>query len=294
LLGGELRTSLEELLTEELRSWPVGSAAVAVVDGSGVLASAGDQRTYQWASVTKLLTALVVLDAAWQERIDLDEPAGPPGSTVRHLLAHASGLSVDSDRTLSPPGQRRIYSNRGFDVLAEHLERRTGRPFPEQLQGRVLTPLGMDRTTLDGSPAKGCQGPVDDLARLATELLAPRHFPVDQLAKATTTAFGGLIGVLPGFGRQEPNDWGLGFEIHGRKSPHWMSSKNSPASFGHFGQAGAFCWVDPEAGLACVAAGDTPFGPWAADAWPKLSTRVLDVASGAAGQAGDGAGEEAS
>lgn len=281
-----MTAGLQELLGEELSSWPVGSAAVAVVGGSGVLASAGDRQTYRWASVTKMLTALVVLDAAWHGRIDLDEPAGPAGSTVRHLLAHASGLSVDSDRTLSPPGQRRIYSNRGFDVLAEHLERRTGTPFSAQLQQRVLEPLGMDATTLDGSPAHGAQGPVDDLARLTAELLAPHHFPVEQLAAATRTAFDGLSGVLPGFGRQEPNDWGLGFEIHDGKSPHWMAPENSPEAFGHFGQTGSFLWVDQPYGVACVAASDTAFGPWAAVAWPRLSTRVLDVVSGAAGPVG--------
>ena len=272
-----MTTGLGELLTAELRSWPVGSAAAAVVSGTEVVASADHQETYRWASVTKLLTALVVLDAAWQDTIDLDESAGPPGSTVRHLLAHASGLSVDSDRTLSPPGRRRIYSNRGFEVVAEHLERRTGKPFPTQLQERVLDPLGLDRTTLDGSPAHGALGPVSDLATLAAELLAPRYFAAEQLATATTTAFGDLSGVLPGFGRQEPNDWGLGFEIHGRKSPHWMAAENSPAAFGHFGKTGSFLWVDTPSGVACVAACDTPFGAWATSAWPRLSKRVLEA-----------------
>lgn len=272
-----MTTSLGEVLSEELRSWPVGSAAAAVVSETDVVASADHQQTYEWASVTKLLTALAVLDAAWQNRIDLDEPAGPPGSTVRHLLAHASGLSVDSDRTLSPPGRRRIYSNRGFEVLAEHLEQRTGKPFAAQLQERVLDPLGLDRTTLDGSPAHGAVGPVSDLAKLAAELLAPRYFAAEQLATATTTAFGELSGVLPGFGRQEPNDWGLGFEIHGHKSPHWMAPENSPAAFGHFGKTGSFLWVDAPSSVACVAACDTPFGTWAASAWPRLSRRVLEA-----------------
>lgn len=266
-----------ELIEAEIAGWPAGSAAAAVLDRTGLLGSWGRDRTYQWASVTKLLTALAVLDAAWQGRIDLDEPAGPPGSTVRHLLSHASGLAFDSDRTLAAPARRRIYSNRGFEVVAEHLEGRTGRAFGSQLTERVLDPLEMRSTTLNGSPAHGAQGPVSDLARLASELLAPRCFAVDQVAAATTVAFPGLSGVLPGFGRQEPNDWGLGFEIHGDKSPHWMAPANSPAAFGHFGQAGSFVWVDPEAEVACVAACDTPFGGWAASAWPRLGARVLDA-----------------
>ena len=270
-------TDYERLLSVELDSWPGSSGAAAVIGEAGVLAAVGPDRAYGWASVTKLLTALVALDAVWQGRLSLDEPAGPPGSTVRHLLAHASGLAADSDRVLSPPERRRIYSNRGFEVLGDLLERRLAKPFATQLRDAVLEPLSMHATTCEGSPAHGARGPVADLAKLAGELLRPRHFPAARLAEARTTVFADLSGVLPGFGRQEPNDWGLGFEVRGRKRPHWMSPKNSPTSFGHFGQAGAFCWVDPEADLACVAASDTPFGPWAATAWPQLSTRILDA-----------------
>jgi CubicO group peptidase (beta-lactamase class C family) len=88
-------------------------------------------------------------------------------------------------------------------------------------------------------------------------------------------AFPGLVGVLPGFGRQDPNDWGLGPELRDHKSPHWTGSHNSPRTFGHFGQAGGFLWVDPEAGLACACLTDRPFGPWAAEAWPALADDVL-------------------
>jgi len=272
----------DQILREELRSWPGSSATAAIVSRSGVLAAAGPHRAYEWASVTKLMTALVVLDKVWSGTLSLDEPAGPPGASVRHLLSHASGLAVESDRVLSPPERRRIYSNRGYEVLGELLERHAGKPFAAQLRESVLEPLSLNETIYDGSPAHGAHGPVRDMAALAAELLQPRHFPADPLTEARTTVFPGLSGVLPGFGRQEPNDWGLGFEVRGQKSPHWMSPKNSPAAFGHFGRAGAFLWVDPRAGLACVAASDTPFGPWAADAWPRLSTRVLEVEQGAA------------
>jgi CubicO group peptidase (beta-lactamase class C family) len=274
-------TDHERVLREELRSWPDGSGTAAIVNRFGVLAAAGPDRVYEWASVTKLLTALVVLDKVWTGTLSLDEPAGPPGATLRHLLSHASGLAVESDRVLSPPERRRIYSNRGYEVLGELLERRDGRPFATQLRESVLEPLSMNETTYEGSPAHGAHGPVSEMATLAAELLQPEYFPADRLAEARTTVFPGLSGVLPGFGRQEPNDWGLGFEVRAQKNPHWMSPKNSPEAFGHFGRAGAFLWVDPEAGLACVAASDTPFGPWAAAAWPKLSTRVLEVGQGA-------------
>jgi CubicO group peptidase (beta-lactamase class C family) len=100
------------------------------------------------------------------------------------------------------------------------------------------------------------------------------------LAEATAVAFPGLVGVLPGFGRQDPNDWGLGPELRGHKAPHWTGSRNSPRTFGHFGQAGGFLWVDPDAGLACGCLTDRPFGPWAAAAWPVLADEVLEGAGG--------------
>lgn len=268
-------TGLEEVLSQELDTWPVGAAGAAVVGASGPLAAVGDDGPFAWASVTKLLTSLTVLHATQDGAVDLADPAGPPGATVRHLLAHASGLARDSDKVMAAPGARRIYSNRGMELLAEHLRRRTGRPFEEELRVRVLEPLGLGATRLEGSPAHGAVGPVSDLARLAGELLLPCWFPASLLASATTTSVPGLDGLLPGFGVQSPNDWGLGFEVRGHKSPHWTSPLNSPSTFGHFGQSGSFLWVDPEAGLACVGAGDIAFGPWAGEAWPRLSTRVL-------------------
>jgi CubicO group peptidase (beta-lactamase class C family) len=114
---------------------------------------------------------------------------------------------------------------------------------------------------------------VDDLARFAAELLAPTL--TDTLDEATQVAFPGLDGVLPGFGRQKPNDWGLGFEIRDDKSPHWTGAHSSPRTFGHFGQSGTFLWVDPDAQVAAVALSDRDFGPWAVEAWPVWTDGVL-------------------
>jgi CubicO group peptidase (beta-lactamase class C family) len=259
---------------DAVAAWPVGSAAVAVVNSRRTLQRTGPDRIYPWASVTKLLTALGVLVAVVRGKVQLDDPAGPPGATLRHLLAHASGVATDDDTVLSRPGHRRIYSNRGIELAGDHVEERTGRPFAEWVSASVLEPLGMFDTVLDGSHAHGAKGPVWDLARLGRELLEPRLVPA-LMPEATRTAFPGLAGVLPGFGRQNPNDWGLGFEIRDGKHPHWTGSRNSPATFGHFGQSGSFLWVDPDAGLACAGLADRAFGPWAAEAWPALADSVL-------------------
>ncbi|MGA2522419.1 MAG: serine hydrolase domain-containing protein, partial [Acidimicrobiales bacterium] len=112
-----------------MRRWPVGEAAAGVRrrhgTGSSVVAAVGDlDRHFAWASVTKLLVALSVLVATEEGVLGLDDPAGPEGSTVRHLLAHASGLGPDALVPLTAPGRRRIYSNAGYEVLADTLARR--------------------------------------------------------------------------------------------------------------------------------------------------------------------------
>ncbi|MGH8917521.1 MAG: serine hydrolase domain-containing protein [Acidimicrobiales bacterium] len=257
-------------------TWPV-TAAAGVTAADETLATAGDpQAPRKWASVTKLLTALAVLVATEEGTVDLDDPAGPPGATVRHLLAHASGLAPDSDDVMGPPGTRRRYSNRGIEVAAAHTETQSGVPFATYLREAVIEPLGLSHTTLDGSPASGAMGPLTDLLTLGRELLAPTVITPATLRAATRTAFPDLDGVLPGYGRQSPNDWGLGFELRHHKDPHWTGQRNSPATFGHFGLSGAFLWVDPELGLACAELADTDFGPWAINAWPALSDAVIE------------------
>jgi CubicO group peptidase (beta-lactamase class C family) len=258
--------------------WDAPHAAAAVVGPSGVLAARGDRaHQFRWMSVTKLVTALTVLIAAERNLLDLDEPAGPPGSTVRHLLAHASGLAFEGDAILAQPGARRIYSNPGFDRLGALVTERVGRPFERVIVEWVTGPLGMTGASLVDRPSQGLHGSLDDLTALAGELLRPTLVPRESLDAAIRVAFAGLPGVVPGVGRFDHCDWGLGFEIHGTKDPHWMGRRNSPKAFGHFGGAGSFLWVDPAAELALVVLTDRDFGPWALHAWPALSDDVLAV-----------------
>ncbi len=246
-----------------------GPAGIAVRDVAGPTG-----RPFPWASVTKVVTAVTVWVAVEEGTVSWDDRAGPEGSTLRHLLAHASGLAPDSDSVLAPPARRRIYSNRGFEVAAAHLAAAAGMPFGTYAREAVLEPLGMDATRLEGSPAWGASGPLSDLAALAGELLRPGLVSEATLTEATTVAFPGLSGVLPGFGPQETNDWGLGVELRDHKAPHWTGRTNSPRTFGHFGRSGSLLWVDPDSGRALVSLSDRPFGPWAAEAWPRLSDAV--------------------
>jgi CubicO group peptidase (beta-lactamase class C family) len=270
-----MRGSLEAAL-EAVRGWGADHAAVAVVGADGVAASIGDPaRPAAWASVTKLATAYAVLRAVERDAIALDEPLGPPGATVRHLLAHASGLGPEGTTPISAPERTRIYSNAGYDLLGDLLEERSGLPIATVLEREVLEPLGMTGSRLIGRPSAGMHGTLADLARFGRELLRPSLISRGTLAAATTVVFPGLAGVLPGLGRFDPLDWGLGFELRDAKDPHWTGTRNSVATFGHFGASGTFLWVDPAAdiGLACLT--ERPFGPWALEAWPALSDAVL-------------------
>jgi CubicO group peptidase (beta-lactamase class C family) len=132
-----------------------------------------------------------------------------------------------------------------------------------------------DEVELRGSPGSGAGGTIGALRAVAEELLAPRRIARETRDEAASVQFPGLDGVLPGFGRQEPNDWGLGLELRDAKRPHWTGALNSPRTFGHFGRSGTFLWVDPEAGVALGCLTDRPFGDWAAEAWPRLSDSVL-------------------
>jgi CubicO group peptidase (beta-lactamase class C family) len=251
----------------QVDGWPCEHAAVAVA-GAAEAQYGYVERLFAWFSVTKLATAVAVLVACEKGIVELDEAAGPPGSTLRHLLAHASGLPPDDATPIAEPGRRRIYSNTGFEAAAAFVSERARMPFGAYFEHVWGFPLA-------GSPASGVEGALGELLTVARELLAPSRLSRELLAEAASVQFPGLDGVLPGFGRMEPNDWGLGFELRDAKSPHWTGTRNSPRTFGHFGRSGTFLWVDPDRELALACLTDLAFGDWAKDAWPRLADAVL-------------------
>jgi len=275
-------TSSYSAALSAVASWPVSTAAAAVVGPSGVLASIGPiDEPFYLASVTKPLSALAILVAVEEEAVSLADAADEsliPGATLRHLLSHASGLAPERPMKSFPPGVRRVYSNVGIELAATLVERASGIAFSDYLTEAVCAPLRLVATTLPGSPARDGRSSVADLSRVVHELLSPTGLlSRSLLAELSTVQYPGLRGVVPGYGSQDPNDWGLGFEIRATKSPHWTGSLNSPSTFGHFGQSGTMVWIDPVASLGLVALADRDFGPWAASAWPALADAVLSV-----------------
>jgi CubicO group peptidase (beta-lactamase class C family) len=259
----------------QVDDWPAENVSAGVVVRQDVVATHGPtDRVFRWASVTKLATTLAILVAAEEGTVDLDQPAGPPGSTMRHLLAHASGLPFEGDVPIAEPGTRRIYSNPGIELAAETVAGAAEMPFEEYLRQAVLGPLGL-RAELRGSPASALHGSLDDLLRLARELLGPTLVAPETLAEATEVQFPGLSGVIPSMGRFDPNDWGLGFELRDRKPGHWSGTLASERTFGHWGGSGTFLWVDPDRQLALGCLTDHGFDEWAKEAWPRLSDAVI-------------------
>lgn len=224
--------------------------------------------------MTKPLVAWAVLVAVEEGSVRLDGAAGPAGSTVRHLLAHASGIGVDRPEVLAPPGRRRIYSNVGFELLAAHLESATAIGWARYVTEAVLEPLGMG-CALGPSAARGAVGSVEDLVRFVSEVRAPSLVSRATRDEALTTQFPTLRGVVPGVGPFDPNPWGLGVEIHGDKQPHWMPAQASGRSVGHFGATGTFWWFDPDRDVGLIGVGSRGFGPWALEVWPRLGAEMI-------------------
>jgi CubicO group peptidase (beta-lactamase class C family) len=274
---------------ELVATWPVHHAAAAVVAADGtVLGRTGEtDRTFRLASLTKMLSAWAILIAVEEGVIDLATPVGQERCTLRHLLAHAGGYAFDGPDPITAPERRRIYSNTGIELAADAVAERAGMAFADYLQQAVLAPLTMRATGLPASPAHGAHSSVDDFVRFLAEVQRPTLLDARTAAEAFRTQYPALAGIVPGVGRFDPCPWGLGFEIRGGKSPHWMGHTNAPTTVGHFGGAGTMTWVDPAVGCGLVALTDRPFDEWSADAlrcWPELSDAVLaEVGAGSPG-----------
>lgn len=260
--------------------WEVPNVAAAVLRAGEVVSAAGDQRRrFRLASISKPIAAWAALIAVEEGIVELDSPVGQPGCTLRHLLAHAGGYPFEGAAPIALPGRTRIYSNAGYELLADAVAERAGMPFADYLTAAVLEPLGMERTELIGSPAHGVHGDVGDLARFVVEVTAPRLIHASTAAEAVRPQWPELGGIVPGMGRFDRCPWGLGFELRGDKDPHWTGRRNSASTFGHFGGAGTMFWIDPDADprgdLALIALTDRDFEEWARRAWPELSDAVV-------------------
>lgn len=261
---------------ELVQDWPVSTVSVAVIDHHDDLHVYGDTKAeFHLASVSKLMTAWATLVAVEDGSVALDDQVGQPDCTLRHLLAHAGGYGFDNAEAIINPDRKRVYSNTGYEMIAEHVSSATKFGFADYLDESVFRPLGMNSSQLRGSAARDVQSTLDDLIKYMGELRRPTLIANSTYLEATSSQYPDLEGLIPGMGRFNPCPWGLGPELRGTKQPHWTATRNSSSTFGHFGGSGTFLWVDPVANVACCALADLEFGEWARTHWPIFGDAVL-------------------
>lgn len=263
----------------QVDDWPVDSVAAGLIDQGKTYYTGTVDTDYRFslASVTKPLVAYAVAVAVEEGVFEWDTACGPEGSTVRHLLAHASGVGFDTPEPQKPVGQRRIYSSAGFELLADAVEAETGIAFPEYFRQALCEPLGLG-ATLDGSAGHGVTASLRDVMTFVKEVLQPSLIHPSTLEEMLSIQYPELAGVVPGYGSFTPCPWGLGFEVKGSKGTagreHWTGTRLPARTVGHFGQSGTFMWVDPQAERGCVVLTDRAFGPWAKPLWAEFNDEL--------------------
>lgn len=264
--------------------WPVEHVAAAVVTADGIVTLGNRGRSFHLASVSKPIATWAMLVAFEEGVVELDAPLrhvdAPVGATVRHLLSHAAGFPFQGP-PIAPVERTRTYSNTGFERAAEEVAAAAAMPFDEYLRAAVFEPLMMEGAELRGSPAHGVHATIDDVARFLAEVRQPQLLADSTYSDAIGPQYPSLAGIVPGVGHFDPCPWGLGVEIRGDKSPHWMGASNSRAAFGHFGGSGTMMWADPNVGIggaAVAALTDRRFDDWPDEAlryWSSWSDAIV-------------------
>jgi CubicO group peptidase (beta-lactamase class C family) len=159
---------------------------------------------FDLASLTKVVATLpAVLRLAERGDLALDDPVarflprftghGRDQVTVRHLLAHTSGLPAEirfwchyPDREQAeaalltapleqPPGTSTVYSDIGFMLLGRIVTAVTGAPLDAAVTELVTGPLGMTRTRFNPDPAQAAQAASTELQPDGTALTGVVH-----------------------------------------------------------------------------------------------------------------------
>src|SRR5215212_11484550 len=163
------------------------SQADPAVSGSRALDA---DTLFRVASITKTFTATAIVQLRDQGKLRLDDPLvkhvpefgavenpfGPiEDVTLRRVASHSSGLmgeppldhwftlpfptreewlaALPRVKVAIPPGSAFKYSNLGYTLLGEVIERMTGRPYVEYMQEAIFSPLGLDSSTYEPEPS---------------------------------------------------------------------------------------------------------------------------------------------
>ncbi|MGA2371961.1 MAG: exo-beta-N-acetylmuramidase NamZ domain-containing protein [Candidatus Korobacteraceae bacterium] len=256
---------------------------------------------FDLASLTKVIaTTTCVMRLEQLGQIKLNDPVakyipdfaqnGKQDVTIRMLLTHYSGLPADLDlkeswngleegytranatKLVNPPGSTFLYSDVGFVVLGELVQKVGGMPLDQYAQAYVFGPLGMTSTRFNPPPSWGPHiAPTQRDEHTGLMVRGTVHDP-------TARQMGGVAGDAGVFSNAEdvakfsqamlnsgtpilsplivekmttpqqpsnmPNVRGLGWDID---SP-FSSTRGEllpVGSFGHTGFTGTSLWIDP-------------------------------------------------
>jgi len=154
---------------------------LGVADVATARAATSDD-VYRIGSITKTFTAVLVMQLVGEGRIDLEAPLrtylpeAPVGPTIRMALSHLTGVQreppgeiwesmqppsreeliggLEDAELVLRPGEQWHYSNLVFALLGEIVTRVSGGSYADVLQGRILDPLGLTRTSLSPDAPK--------------------------------------------------------------------------------------------------------------------------------------------
>lgn len=290
-----------------------------------------DDSLFLAASLTKPVVAMGLLklvergDVSLNDRVVelLPEFTGAPRRPmlVRHLLTHTSGLpdmlpnntklrqaNSTFDKFFEgtcavsldfPPGHGVQYQSMGFVLLAEIIQRVSGRSYGDFLQEELFEPLGMHDTAL-GAPDQWFGGTSPTIERVL-ELPLPEDQPDaanwgwnSRYWRAFGAPWGGLlttvgdyakfcVAMIDGGGVFAPatvetascnqlfsqghvpevdrrtRAWGLGWRFNWPTQPSSFGDLLPPEVIGHWGSTGTLCWIDRQAKRACVILSTRPF-----------------------------------
>jgi CubicO group peptidase (beta-lactamase class C family) len=216
-------------------------------------------------SVSKAITAAALMRYAADGVVDLDAPISrylpsfPHGGEIslRQLAGHLAGIRhyrtpaevvntrhfanvrdslriFENDALVAPPGSVFSYSSYGYDVIGAALEAATGEPFRALIDGAVLEPARLGRTTLRTAPAHASatfyESTTDGRARVAPPIDLSDRLPAGgflstagDLARFGSSLLDGTVVTRAAaramFTAQKTRNgsatgYGIGFEVH--------------------------------------------------------------------------------
>jgi|KBSMisStandDraft_5_1062788.scaffolds.fasta_scaffold04498_7 CubicO group peptidase (beta-lactamase class C family) len=176
--AAELKRQLDQHAPAWLQEFHVTSASVAYIDDGKIAWTAyygnqvpggppaNEKTLYNVASLTKPVTAEVLVRLASEKKLSLDEPISPfwidpdikenPWTqllTPRICLSHQTGFTNWRYQTKGvltfqwEPGTKTGYSGEGFDYVARFAEKKTGQPWETLAQHYVFDEIGMRDTS---------------------------------------------------------------------------------------------------------------------------------------------------